>query len=94
MVVADLGDLEPRSWDWQSVAPCREVAELAAAGADDDALLAAAGRYASENLFLNATHEIGVVALRRLAELPGSRSGDRTARSRSQVGRRATEACA
>ena len=49
----------PRSWDWQSSAPCLEVASLADDGADDDCLLAVVGRYTIENLILNAVHEIG-----------------------------------
>jgi hypothetical protein len=48
-----------KSWDWQSGAPCAEVASLAANGADDDRLLAVVGRYTIENLILNAIHEIG-----------------------------------
>jgi hypothetical protein len=47
------------SWDWQSSAPCTEVEQLVAAGADDDVLLAAVGRYTIENVILNAVHEIG-----------------------------------
>lgn len=47
------------SWDWQSSAPCPDVEELIARGADDDVLLEAVGRYTIENLMLNAVHEIG-----------------------------------
>ena len=47
------------AWDWQSSAPCVEVADLANEGADDDRLLAVVGRYTIENLILNAVHEIG-----------------------------------
>ena len=50
---------EVSAWDWQSSAPCGEVAELAEAGADDDVLLAVVGCYTIENLILNAVHEIG-----------------------------------
>ena len=48
-----------REWDWQSSAPCPEVAELSDTGADDDELLAPVSRYTIENLILNAAHEIG-----------------------------------
>lgn len=47
------------SWNWQSSEPCHAVAALVQAGADDDYLLDVAGRYAVENLVLNAVHEIG-----------------------------------
>jgi len=47
------------AWDWQSSAPCVEVADLADEGADDDRLLAVVARYTIENLILNAVHEIG-----------------------------------
>jgi hypothetical protein len=50
---------QPTAWDWQSNAPCVEVADLANEGADDDRLLATIGRYTVENLILNAVHEIG-----------------------------------
>src|SRR4029453_9466351 len=50
---------QPTAWDWQSSAPCVEVADLANEGADDDRLLAVVGRYTIENLILNAVHEIG-----------------------------------
>jgi hypothetical protein len=46
-------------WNWQSDAPCEEVAALADEGADDDLLLAVVGRYTVENLILNSIHEIG-----------------------------------
>jgi hypothetical protein len=46
-------------WNWQSDAPCDEVAALASEGADDDRLLAVVGRYTVENLILNSVHEIG-----------------------------------
>lgn len=49
---------EITSWDWQSGTEC-DVARLAAAGADDDELLAVVARYTVENLILNAVHEIG-----------------------------------
>lgn len=47
------------AWDWQSSAPCGEVAALTDEGADDDCLLAVVSRYTIENLILNAVHEIG-----------------------------------
>ena len=47
------------SWDWQSSEPCMEAMDLEAAGAEDDCLVAAVGRYTIENLILNAVHEIG-----------------------------------
>jgi hypothetical protein len=47
------------SWDWQSSTPCAAVEALVAAGAADDVLLTAVGRYTIENLILNAVHEIG-----------------------------------
>lgn len=47
------------SWDWQSSTPCKEAMDLEAAGADDDCLVEAVGRYTIENLILNAVHEIG-----------------------------------
>jgi hypothetical protein len=50
---------EATAWDWQSSAPCVEVAVLADEGADDNRLLAVVGRYTIENLILNAVHEIG-----------------------------------
>ena len=54
---ADTG--ESRSWDWQSSDPCAGIAALVHDGADDDQLLEVVGRYAIENLILNAVHEIG-----------------------------------
>ena len=57
--IAGIGGVDIRSWNWQSVAPCPGVVDLAESGADDDRLLAAASRYTIENLILNATHEIG-----------------------------------
>ncbi|MDE3203096.1 MAG: hypothetical protein KGQ66_02610 [Acidobacteriota bacterium] len=54
---ADTG--ESRSWDWQSSEPCAGVPALVHDGADDDQLLEVVGRYAIENLILNAVHEIG-----------------------------------
>ena len=48
-----------QEWDWQSSTTCVEAEELAAAGAGDSEVLAAASRYAVENLILNAVHEIG-----------------------------------
>jgi hypothetical protein len=57
--IADTPGQEFRSWDWQSIAPCREAAELDEAGAGDDRLLEAASQYTIENLILNAVHEIG-----------------------------------
>jgi hypothetical protein len=48
-----------QSWDWQSSEPCTAAMTLAAAGGDDDSLLAIAARYTIDNLVLNATHEIG-----------------------------------
>lgn len=48
-----------QAWDWQSNAPCVELACLVDEGADDDCLLAVAARYALVNLVLNAVHEIG-----------------------------------
>ena len=56
--MADLSE-QATAWDWQSSAPCVEVADLANEGADDDRLLAVVGRYTIENLILNAVHEIG-----------------------------------
>jgi hypothetical protein len=50
---------EPMVWDWQSSAPCVEAADLASDGADDDCLLAVIARYTTDNLVLNAVHEIG-----------------------------------
>jgi hypothetical protein len=47
------------AWDWQSSAPCIEVAALTNAGADDARLLAVVSRYTIENLILNAVHEVG-----------------------------------
>jgi hypothetical protein len=48
-----------KSWDWQSSHTCAEAEELLDRGADDDELVIAVGRYAIENLILNAVHEIG-----------------------------------
>lgn len=48
-----------KAWDWQSNAPCKQLAGLAEEGADDDSLLAVVCRYTIENLILNAVHEIG-----------------------------------
>jgi hypothetical protein len=50
---------EGQSWNWQSSEPCDAATSLVAAGADDDRLLEAVGRYTVENLILNAVHEIG-----------------------------------
>lgn len=52
-------DSRPVAWDWQSNAPCHELARLDAAGATDHELLDVVGRYTIENLILNAVHEIG-----------------------------------
>lgn len=57
--IAETPGIGSRSWDWQSLEACPDVAELAIRGADDDLLLAAVGRYTMENLILNAAHEIG-----------------------------------
>jgi hypothetical protein len=48
-----------QEWNWQSSAPCHQVAALAKKGADDNELLAVVSRYAIENLILNSVHEIG-----------------------------------
>ena len=48
-----------QAWNWQSSTTCVEADELAAAGASDSEVLAAASRYTVENLILNAVHEIG-----------------------------------
>ncbi len=48
-----------RSWDWQSSAPCPDIAAMVEAGVEDDRLLTVAARYTLENLVLNSVHEIG-----------------------------------
>jgi hypothetical protein len=58
-LAAESPGIEQRSWDWQSLAVCPDLAELTLSGADDERLLAVVSRYAIENLILNATHEIG-----------------------------------
>jgi hypothetical protein len=50
---------EDQEWNWQSGAPCADVAALGGDVADADQLLSAIGRYTLENLILNAVHEIG-----------------------------------
>jgi hypothetical protein len=50
---------EDQEWNWQSSAPCTDVAVLDGDIEDTDHLLTAIGRYTVENLILNAVHEIG-----------------------------------
>ncbi len=54
---AAAGDTPDQSWNWQSDTACVEAMRLVAAGADDDTLLFAVGRYPLENLILNTVHE-------------------------------------
>lgn len=57
--IAHAGPVADRSWDWQSSAPCPQVAEMTDAGAGDDVLVAIVSRYTLRNLILNSLHEIG-----------------------------------